>query len=108
MKLNSTLNLKFKAPAVLSTLLLLVIILELCAVYFFWLQYLKVEVPPVSTDSVVKVNLPGYRSTIQFLDKLNQFAPGAGADTSLDSVNDPQNGAGSRAVGEVSNPFIYR
>lgn len=89
MKLQSNVSLKFKAPTVLSIVLVLVIVLELVAVYLFWFQNLKVKIPDSARDNVVRVDLPGYRATIQFLDNINQFDP---------NPDDSQ----------IPNPFVYR
>lgn len=73
----------------LSMLLVLILILELAAGYLYWYKNLAAQQPLEKPDNVVRVDLPGYRKVIQYLDDLQAFAPDGRAR-------------------ELGNPFLYR
>lgn len=74
---------------ILSLVIIIVICLELAAAYAFWYNNLEPETIQTGSDSVVRVDLPGYRSVIQFLDGLVVFEPNDTAD-------------------DLGSPFLYR
>ena len=66
-----------------------VILVELLAAYVFWYRSIEVKEAQIANDSVVRVDLPGYRKVILFLDRLETYIPDNDADV-------------------VGSPFIYR
>jgi hypothetical protein len=84
---------KFKGrtniPVLLSIIIVIVVILELAGVYFFWYRSLDVKVTEPGSENIVRVDLPGYRNVIQFLDSLVAFEPSDEAE-------------------ELGSPFLYR
>lgn len=82
-------NVKLSTPAILSLLILGVIVVELLASYFFWYSNMQPKEVTVSTDSVVRVNMTGYRKVVEFLDDLATYTPDTRAQ-------------------EVGSPFIYK
>jgi hypothetical protein len=88
-KIKNNISFRIRMPAILSLVIVLVIALELAAAYFFWYRNLEVTAAPTVGDSVVRVDLPGYRNVIQFLDSLVVFTPNNAAD-------------------DLGSPFVFR
>jgi hypothetical protein len=89
LKPKNNISLRTSIPMILSVIIVLVILLELAAAYFFWYSNLEAEPSQAAGESIVRVDLPGYRSVIQFLDSLVVFEP-------------------DNAAGETGSPFIFR
>lgn len=74
---------------ILSLVIVIVIALELGAVYAFWYTNLQPETIQANGDSIVRVDLPGYQSVIRLLDNLIVYEP-------------------NNSAAELGNPFLYR
>lgn len=73
----------------MSLLIIAVILLEVAAAYFFWYRNLEATTIQANGDSIVRVDLPGYRSVIKLLDTLVAFEP-------------------DNEAADLGSPFIFR
>ena len=88
MKINSKFG-KTSVPVLLSILIVMVILLELAGAYLFWYGNIQPAEAEHGSENVVRVDLPGYRKVIEFLDSLVAFEP-------------------SDEASQEGSPFIYR
>lgn len=73
----------------LSVLIVLILLVEILGAYLYWYKNLDAQASESAQDHVVRVDMPGYRRIIQYLDEVDSFTP-------------------DERARDLGNPFLYR